>query len=158
LPTVQDRGFWFGAVPVIAGDGRSMQAVASGTAMLCSVDRSVVVDMAGANPEVWRAVATLCLINQMTAIGTADDLMMRAPRKRLVATLLRMAGLRHGFQAALPMTTVPMTQLELAEASNLSRSSSAVIMKDLSDKGFVRTEYRSVAILNAPALIKLLVA
>jgi CRP-like cAMP-binding protein len=149
-------GFWFGAAPVITGETRSMQAVASGPVRLCSIDRSVVVNMAEKNPEVWRTVAMLSLINQMTAIGTAEDLMMRSPRKRLVATLLRMAGWRHGFQGALPMKTVPMTQLELAEASSLSRSSAAVIMKDLGDKGLVRTDYRSIAILDAPALKQLL--
>jgi CRP/FNR family cyclic AMP-dependent transcriptional regulator len=149
-------GFWFGDGPVVTGGTRAMQAMASGSLTLCSIDRSVVVNMAEKNPDVWRSVAMLSIMNQMTAIGTADDLMMRAPRNRLIATLLRMAGLRHGFQGALPMTTVPMTQLELAEASNLSRSSAAVIMKDLGDKGFVRTEYRSVAILDAQALKMLL--
>jgi CRP/FNR family transcriptional regulator, cyclic AMP receptor protein len=149
-------GFWFGAAPVITGETRSMQAVASGPVGLCSIDRSVVVSMGEKNPEVWRTVATLSLMNQMTAIGTAEDLMMRSPRKRLVATLLRMAGLRHGFQGNPPMATVPMTQLELAEASSLSRSSAAVIMKDLAGKGLVRTEYRSIAILDGPALKLLL--
>jgi DNA-binding transcriptional regulator LsrR (DeoR family) len=63
-----------------------------------------------------------------------------------------MAGWRHGFQGAVPMTTVPITQLELAEASSLSRSSAAVILKDLGDKGLVKAEYRSITIEDAPAL------
>jgi CRP/FNR family transcriptional regulator, cyclic AMP receptor protein len=145
-------GFWFGAAPVITGGNRSMQVMAAGNVRLCSIDRSVVVNMAEKNPDVWRSVATLSIINQMIAIGTAEDLMMRSPRKRLVATLLRMAGWRHGFQGAVPMTTVPITQLELAEASSLSRSSAAVILKDLGDKGLVKAEYRSITIVDAPAL------
>ena len=151
-------GFWFGEAPVITGGTRAMLATASGPVTLCAIDRSVVVHLAERKPDVWRSVAFLCAMNQLTAIGAAEDLMMRVPRKRLVATLLRMAGWRHQFQGAQPMKTVPMTQLELAEASSLSRSSAAVIMKDLGDKGLIKTEYRSIAILDAPALKQQLVA
>jgi CRP/FNR family transcriptional regulator, cyclic AMP receptor protein len=151
-------GFWFGAAPVITGGTRTLRAMASGSVRLCSIDRSVVVKMAERNPEVWRSVAVLSIINEGTAIGAAEDLMMRAPRKRLVATLLRMAGWRHGFQGVPPMTAVPMTQLELAESSSLSRSSAAAIMKDLAARGLIRTDYRSIAILDADALTGLLSA
>jgi CRP-like cAMP-binding protein len=151
-------GFWFGEIPVITGGTRAMQAMASGNVRLGSIDRSVVVNMAKTNSDVWRSVATLSIMNEMIAIGSAEDLMMRSPRKRLVATLLRMAGWRHGFQGALPMTTVPVTQLELAEASSLSRSSAAVILKELGDRGLVKAEYRSITILDAPPLKELLSA
>ncbi len=151
-------GFWFGEIPVITGGTRAMQALAAGHVRLCSIDRSVVVNMAKTNSDVWRSVATLSIMNEMIAIGSAEDLMMRSPQKRLVATLLRMAGWRHGFQGALPMTMVPITQLELAEASSLSRSSTAVILRDLGGKGLVKAEYRSITILDAPALTQLLAA
>ena len=150
------QGFWFGEIPVITGGPRAMQAVASGHVRLCSLDRRVVVSTAKKNPDVWRSVATLSIMNQMIVMGSAEDLMMRDPRKRLVAVLLRMAGWRHGFQGAQPLTTVPVTQLELAEASSLSRSSAAVILKDLGSNGLVKAEYRSITILDAPALKDLL--
>ena len=151
-------GFWFGEIPVITGGTRAMQAVASGPVRLCSIDRSVVANAAAIKPEVWRTVATLSVLNQMIVMASAEDLMMRSPQKRLVATLLRMAGWRHGFQGSLPMVTVPITQLELAEASSLSRSSAAAVLKDLGSKGLVKAEYRSIAILDAPALKELLAA
>jgi CRP-like cAMP-binding protein len=135
-----------------------MQAMACGDVRLCAIDRSAVVNMAAKNPEVWRSVAVLAILNQMVAIGSAEDLMMRVPQKRLIATLLRMAGWRHGFQGAQPMTAVPITQLELAEASSLSRSSAAVILKDLGGRGLVKAEYRSITILDAVALKELLSA
>jgi CRP/FNR family cyclic AMP-dependent transcriptional regulator len=149
-------GYWFGAAPVITGGTRSMQAMACGDVRLCSIDRSAVANMAAKNPEVWRSVATLAILNQMIAIGSTEDLMIRVPHKRLTATLLRMAGWRHGFQDAQPMTTVPMTQLELAETSSMSRSSAAAILRDLGGKGLIKTEYRSVTILDAQALKRLL--
>jgi CRP-like cAMP-binding protein len=149
-------GFWFGEAPVITGNARAMQAVASGGVRLCSIDRVAVVRMAEHNQDAWRSVATLSVMNELISIGTAEDLMIRVPRKRLVATLLRMAGWRHCFQGVQPLTTVPITQLELAEASCLSRSSAAVILKDLGDKGLIKTEYRTITILDAPALKELL--
>jgi CRP/FNR family transcriptional regulator, cyclic AMP receptor protein len=151
-------GFWFGEIPVITGGTRAMQAVASGQVKLCSLDRSVVANTAAKNPDVWRSVATLSILNQMIVMGSAEDLMVRSPQKRLIATLLRMAGWRHGFQGALPMTTVPITQLELAEASSLSRSSAAAILKDMGSRGLVKAEYRSITILDAPGLTQLLAA
>ena len=51
-------GFWFGAAPVITGGNRSMQVMAAGNVRLCSIDRSVVVNMAEKNPDVWRSVAS----------------------------------------------------------------------------------------------------
>jgi CRP/FNR family transcriptional regulator, cyclic AMP receptor protein len=148
-------GFWFGEAPLITGGTRAMQALASGPVTLCSIDRSVVVNMAKWNPEIWRSVATLSIMNQLIAIGAAEDLMFKTPSKRMIATLLRLAGWRHGFQGAQPMKTVPVTQLELAETSCLSRSSAAVILKDLGEKGLVRAEYRSIAILDAARLNEL---
>ena len=100
-----------------------MQAVASGNVRLCSLDRSKVVNLEAKNPDVWRSLAALSVMNQMIAMGSAEDLMMRAPHKRLVATLLRMAGMAAWVPRCSPLTTVPISQLELAEASSLSRSS-----------------------------------
>jgi CRP/FNR family transcriptional regulator, cyclic AMP receptor protein len=149
-------GFWFGEAPVITGQTRAMQAVAGGPATLCAIDRGSIGKLAGQSADLWREVASLCVLNQLAAIGAAEDLMMRSPRKRLVATLLRMSGWRHGFQAAPPLTAVPMTQLELAEVSSLSRSSAAAIMRELAERGLVRTEYRSIVILDAAGLSQLL--
>jgi CRP-like cAMP-binding protein len=150
-------GFWFGEVPVITGRTRAVQAVASGETRLCAIDRSEIVAMARGTPEPWRLVATLAVLNQLVAIGAGEDLMIRDPRKRLVAVLLRLSGRRNAFQGTAPIPTVPVTQAELAEASTLSRSSASVVLKDLAQRGMIRTDYRSIAILDPKALEGLLV-
>jgi CRP-like cAMP-binding protein len=150
-------GFWFGEVPVITGRTRAVQAVASGETRLCAIDRADIVAIARRDAEVWRPVATLSVLNQLVAIGAGDDLMIRDPRKRLVAVLLRLSGRRNAFQGTAPIPTVPVTQAELAEASTLSRSSASVVLKDLVQRGMIRTDYRSIAILDAKALEGLLV-
>ena len=149
-------GFWFGEIPVITGWARAVQAMAFGDLKLCAIDRSVVTGIARRDSEVWRAVATLSVMNEMMAIGGGEDLMIRDLRKRLVAVLLRLAGHRNAFQGAAPFPTVPVTQLELAEASSLSRSSAARILGDLARQGFIRTDYRTIAILDPGSLDSLL--
>jgi len=145
-------GFWFGEVPVITGLTRAMQAMTFGDTKLCAIDRIAVASIARRNPDAWRAVAMLSVMNELTAIGAAEDLMIRDSRKRLVAVLLRFAGRRNAFQGAAPIPTVAVTQLELAEASSLSRSSTTAILRDLAQRGMIRTDYRTIKILNARAL------
>jgi CRP-like cAMP-binding protein len=150
-------GFWFGEVPIITGRTRAVQAVASGETRLCAIDRAEIVDMARRNPEAWRLVATLAVLNQLIAIGAGEDLMIRDPRKRLVTVLLRLSGRRNAFQGTAPIQTVPVTQAELSEASTLSRSSATVILKDLVQRGMIRTDYRSIVILDPAGLEAVLV-
>jgi CRP-like cAMP-binding protein len=145
-------GFWFGEVPVITGRTRAMQAMTLGDTRLCAIDRSAVASIARRNPDAWRAVAMLSVMNELTAIGAAEDLMIRDSRKRLVAVLLRLAGHRNAFQGAAPIPTVAVTQVELAETSCLSRSSATAILRDLAQGGMIRTDYRTIEILDSRAL------
>jgi CRP-like cAMP-binding protein len=145
-------GFWFGEIPVILGGTRAMQAMVFGETKLCAVDVNLIASLAHRDPAVWRWVAALSVMNEMTAIGAADDLMVRDSRKRLIAVLLRLAGHRNAFQGAAPIATLPLTQVELAEASSLSRSSATMILGALSRKGLIRTDYRTIVILDPEAL------
>jgi CRP/FNR family cyclic AMP-dependent transcriptional regulator len=149
-------GFWFGEVALITGQGRAVQAIASGDTVLHSIERSDVVDLARDTPDAWRVIATLCGMNQLLAISAGDDLMIRDPRKRLAAVLLRLSGHRNTFQSAPPITTVPLTQGELADAAALSRSKSAAILRALAESGTIGTEYGSIRIVK-PEVLKAIV-
>ena len=134
-------GFWFGEVPVIKGRTGAVEAVASGGTRLCAIDRSVIVEMTRRTPGALRLAATFAVLNELVAIGARENLMIRDSRKRLVAVLLRLSGLRNAFQGTAPVQSVPATQVGIAEASTLSRSSAAVILKDLTQRGMIRAEY-----------------
>jgi CRP-like cAMP-binding protein len=149
-------GFWFGEIRVITGRTRAMQAMTFGETRLCAIDVSAITELAGRQPDIWRSVAALSAMNAMTAIGAGEDLMIRDARKRLVATLLRLAGQRNAFQGAATIAIVPLTQLELAEASSLSRSSATKILGDLARQGLIRTDYRTISILDPEALTAIL--
>ncbi|MFD0980027.1 Crp/Fnr family transcriptional regulator [Tropicimonas aquimaris] len=152
LAHVAGPGFWFGDAPVVTGQPRALQATAAGNTRLFAIDRAVIANVALRNPDAWLAVAKLVLMNELTAIGAGEDLMIRDSRARLVAVLLRLSGRRNAFQGVAPIATVPVTQHELAEASCLSRSSAALILKDLVARGMIRTVYGSITILDAKAL------
>jgi CRP/FNR family cyclic AMP-dependent transcriptional regulator len=150
-------GFWFGETAVILGLGRSVQAVASGETRLCAIERSDIVELAREAPEVWRMVGVLCGMNQLIAIGAGDDLMIRDPRKRLVAVLLRLSGHRNAFQGTPPIAAVPLTHVELADAAALSRSKTAEILRELGERGVIKAEYGAIRIVE-PASLKGLLA
>lgn len=156
LAHVGGPGFWFGAAPVVMGGGRALRATAFGETLLFGIDRSAIMNLATRYPDTWLAVARLVLMNELTAIGAGEDLMIRESRRRLVAVLLRLSGRRNAFQGTAPFAMVPVTQHELADASCLSRSSAALILKDLGKRGMIRTDYRSITILDGKALESLL--
>lgn len=152
LAHVAGPGFWFGDAPVVTGQPRALQATAAGNTRLFAIDRAVIANLALRNPDAWLAVARLVLMNELTAIGAGEDLMIRDSRRRLVAVLLRLCGRRNAFQGVAPISTVPVTQHELAETSCLSRSSAALVLKDLATRGMIRTVYGSITILDGEAL------
>ena len=156
LAHVGGPGFWFGDAPVVLGGGRAMRATAVGETRLYCIERSAISSLATRYPEAWLAVARLVVMNELSAIGAGEDLMIRASRRRLVAVLLRFSGRRNAFQGTAPYDVVPVTHHELADASCLSRSSAALILKELVERGVIRTDYGSITILDAEALESML--
>ena len=149
-------GFWFGEFAVITGQPRLVEMSASDDTRLCMVTRSDIDRVAKEHADAWAAVALLAVMNQVTAIGAADDLMIRNAKKRLVAVLLRLSSHRNAFQGVPPVCAVPVRQTELADAATLSRSSALAILAQLSRDGLIRTDYRTIVILKPKQLAALL--
>ena len=149
-------GFWFGEHEVVTGLPRIMEMEASGDTLLCMVARSDIDRIAKKHAEAWASVALLAVMNQGTAIGAADDLMIRNAKKRLLAVLLRLSSHRNAYQGVSPISAVPVRQTELADAATLSRSSALAILAELSRDGLIRTDYRTIVILKPKQLGALL--
>jgi CRP/FNR family cyclic AMP-dependent transcriptional regulator len=150
-------GFWFGENELVTGKHRTMEMIACGESLLHMVDRSTVDRLAKHNTGIWPAVALLAVMNQGTAIGAADDLLIRDSKKRLAAVLLRLCQRRNAFQGVTHLDRIPITHNELAEASCLSRSATAALLSNLSASGLISTEYGSISILNAEGLAAIMV-
>ena len=149
---VAGPGFWFGETEFVIDRPGIIEMAASGETELLMVTRHAFARVAGNHPDAWPAVAVLAVLNEGLAIGAADDLMIRDARQRLCAVLLRLSSNRNAFQGMPPIPYIPATQREIAEAANLSRSSAAALLAELSGAGLVRTEYRRIEILDPEGL------
>jgi CRP/FNR family transcriptional regulator, cyclic AMP receptor protein len=137
-------GYWFGELELLLDIPRIIEMRIAEPARLLRLRMTDLRSIAGNFPDIWLSVARLAATNEALAAAGADDLMLRDPRKRLAATLLRLTGLRWNFQGRPVLNPVPVTILELSEAANLSRSVAAKIMSDFAKDGSVEKGYKSV--------------
>ena len=87
-----------------------------------------------------------------TASTIASDLLIPDAEARLVAVLLRFAGLRRPCVDNPATVTVPVTQQDLAAAANLSRNWTGSILRRLATAGLVDTGYSGITIRDPRAL------
>ncbi|MDW4551463.1 Crp/Fnr family transcriptional regulator [Defluviimonas sp. D31] len=134
-------GYWFGELELLLDLPRVIEMRTAGNARLLCLQEQDLNKIAEEYPALWRAVARLAATNEALAIAAVDDLMLRDPRKRLAATLLRLSGLRWDFQGKRDLPVVPVTLVELAEVANLSRSVAAKLVAEFVAEGMVAKEY-----------------
>ncbi len=149
---VAGPGFWFGEVELTTRSPRIIEVEAHGDTVLLMVSRADFHRIASEINDAWREVARLAVANLALAIGAADDLMIRDPKRRLAAVLLRLASHRNAFQGVAPIPFIPATQSEIAEAANLSRASAAAILAELVESGAIVTEYRRIRLTDPERL------
>jgi CRP-like cAMP-binding protein len=145
-------GFWFGDFELVTGTPRIMEIDANDELLLMRVARSSFLEMAEAHPEAWRWIALLAVQHGMLAIGAADDLMLASAEARVVAILLRLTGHRLNHPASPSLPSVRITQQELAVASNLSRTATGGILRELKRSGEISIDYGVIAIRDPKAL------
>ncbi|WP_226581388.1 Crp/Fnr family transcriptional regulator [Acuticoccus sediminis] len=145
-------GFWGGFGPVVANTARLAGIKASGQATVLHISQHDYAALAAADPFAWRWAAQCLLWSLSISLGVIDDMMIRSSRRRTIALLLRLAGYRcaePGFKAS----SVALTQDELGQIANLSRSHLSTILRDLEGEGFITCSYRGIAIRDAAALL-----
>lgn len=107
-------------------------------------------------PRRWTGFAQLAVLNGQLAMGAAYDLMLRDPLQRCAATLLRLAGLRHGPPLVTGQVALDITQSDLAHMTNLSRNSVGAILRTLRERQCVDVDYRQLLITDPSRLKALL--
>jgi len=103
-------------------------------------------------PSRWVDFARLAVLNGELAMGAAYDLMLRDPLHRCAATLLRLAGLRHGQPLAHGQVELDISQADLAHMTNLSRNSVGAILRILREHQCVDMDYRQLMITDPARL------
>lgn len=98
------------------------------------------------NPEWWKCLATLTDHWFDVATCSGIDLMLRDSEARCIAVLLRLGGYRPFEQISEAPRFVPVTQQELAENTNLSRTRVNEILRLLDRTGLILRHYGGIEI------------
>jgi CRP-like cAMP-binding protein len=147
-------GEWFGTVPVLLGRSRRVTAVARTDVNLLRVPGDELRALLRRRPEWFAELGRDAVHNLDLGMQTAADLLIRDASARCAAVLLRLAGRRwaSGPEADLP-SEIPASQTELAMLCNLSRNTFSRVVKELSSRGLVTLNYRSLTV-NDPARLR----
>lgn len=143
-------GAWFGEAAIITRMPRRVGLRATRPSLLACLPLHQFEAIAAADPLAWRWLSVLSVMHTDLAISVGDDLMIRDPRCRTVALLLRMAGCRAGETG--PDFEVDASQSDLASIVNLSRNAVGTILIELEASGMIETGYRRIRIRDATAL------
>lgn len=149
---VAGPGSWFGELAFVTGLPRPFEMETASPCRLLRVGRREVDRIAEAHPTIWREIARLAALNEATAIGGVDDLMLRSADRRLAAILLRLASRRNAFQGTPPINVIPASQNEIADACGLSRTVTATLLAEFAASGAIRTGYRKIRVLKPQIL------
>lgn len=108
--------------------------------------------LAAEDPQAWRWFAHLVSRNEMIAIGVAEDLMIRDSAARVAAMLLRLGGYVETPPWPEPQVELDIGQEDLAQMTNLSRSSVSRILDEFTEAGLVLRAYRCIQVRNVEGL------
>lgn len=147
-------GFWIGAHTLVTGAGRQVGLVALRPCQMLHLSGSAFLGIVQQDPEAWRWLAVLPLLQNALAFGTLEDLLIRDPRRRCAAVLLRLAGCRGPLAVSQP-EDIYVTQEQLAEMINLSRTSLGDILRAFERQGFLTRGYGKLSI-DAPEMNRML--
>lgn len=147
------KGFWIGAHTLVFGPGRQVGLVALAPSHLLHLSGFEFHGIAGRNPDAWRWLSVLPLMQNALAFGILEDLLIRDPKRRCAAILLRLAGCRGPYKDDSP-EEVFVTQEVLAEMVNLSRTSLGDVLRAFEAQGYISRRYGRIVI-DADPLIAL---
>jgi CRP-like cAMP-binding protein len=97
-------------------------------------------------PEWWKSFATLTDHWFDVAVCGWMDLMLRNSEARCIAVLLRLGGYRPFTELGEEQRFIPITQQELGENTNLSRSRVSEILTALEAAGMIARSYGGITI------------
>jgi len=141
-------GYFIGNRPITVGVPYAVTATAR---LDCEIDVMSFPDISQLvreNPEWWRSFSTITDHWFDVAVCSGVDLMLRSSEARCVAVLLRLGGYRPFVTMSTTPRFVPVTQMELAENANLSRTTVSEILGSLEDAGLIDRSYGGIEILQ----------
>lgn len=140
-------GFWCGEAAVLTGQPRRIGVWATRRTVTFHVPLAKLEALVEETPETWRWLGLLAVLNLDAALGCADDLMIRDPRRRCLAVLLRLAA-----HASTTNVEVNISQEDLASMANVSRTVASEMLREMQQHGWLEVTYRRLVLKDLAAL------
>lgn len=103
--------------------------------------------------EAWRQFARLLVAETNMVTRAASDLMLRDPRARCAAVVLRLAGAPRLGRSPDMQPEIDISQEDLAALCNLSRNAVGTILRNLAKAGVLEPKYKCIKVLDAAVLM-----
>ena len=145
-------GRWGGFGPVF-GHPRAAHGTARVATLVALVPQARIMALLTDNPGWWAHFGALAFEDARRYGGALGDALIRDPRRRAIAVLLRLADRRLDGEDP---TTIIFTQDQLAAAANMSRYPAGEVLRGLEAEGAITLGYRSITI-NNPAAMRAMV-
>ncbi len=145
-------GTWFGEPAAFTEQPRRISLAVTRDSKFLHLPLPAIREIVTADPGAWRFFGLAAIAHNDTAIGAADDLLIRDHVKRSVAVLLRLGGCRYRTPQGSMSIEIDVSQEDLAVMTNLARTTSGTVLRTLEAAGQVKVSYRRVRILAPDAL------
>jgi CRP/FNR family cyclic AMP-dependent transcriptional regulator len=145
-------GTWVGEGAAVTGRPRQVGLAATRACQLLHLPLHGVQEILHEDPTAWRFIALLTNLHLDTAIGAADDLMIRDHVQRVIAILLRLGGCRSWSPTDEASIDVHVSQHDLAHLANIARTTAGSVLRTLASEGHIDHSYGNIRILAPDAL------
>ncbi|MGA8713339.1 MAG: Crp/Fnr family transcriptional regulator [Roseiarcus sp.] len=145
-------GTWVGEAAAFTEQPRRISLAVTRDSKFLHLPLPAIREIVTADPGAWRFFGLAAIAHNDTAIGAADDLLIRDHVKRSVAVLLRLGGCRYSTPQGSMSIEIDVSQEDLAVMTNLARTTSGTVLRTLEAAGQVKVSYRRVRILAPDAL------
>lgn len=145
-------GMWMGQAAVLADKPRLAGLTAVRETYLLHLPSKAIEQIIDERREAWRYFSLLSYEQLELAIGSVDDLMLRAHDSRLIAMLLRLGGCRQPRAGQNGPVEIDVTQEDLSVMANVGRTVASSILRGLEAEGLVALSYRRITVLAPAAL------
>lgn len=145
--TIGQPGFWIGEAGIFRGVERAASVIGATPSVGLCLPPAAFEELA-ANPEYCRHFAADTAESLAQAIAVVGNLSQPRSDIRVAQRLVSLAV----FTNSRHDNVIPLSQADLAELCNLSRSRVVTILQDLVERGLISLQYRRIVINDVTAL------
>jgi CRP-like cAMP-binding protein len=152
LAHIMRNGTWFGTGPVHTDTPRVFTFRAVEPSIAFSVPMAALHEIAATDATAFRRLAALSEENMRLASHVVSDLLLPSSEQRIVAVLLRAAGITVGDPLP-PPHSILVTQSELGEMANASRDVVNRVLGRLEAQGMVVVGHGRIQVIDVEQLL-----